>query len=340
MAFQGTAVSRGLGAILRQCLAAVTPSVPLPPPLRDPSLSMARKVAYRAHGRSAGAFIGGTASGFKCVGRSVCALPLPALPQLTQQASGGPATWPTITRPGLAGTGLARHLSGVGFGTGGPDDSKAAGGGTDRTSQSGGPGGGGHRGPADWALYLLKLLMVTSGAFLWLDVLSEWLYLSANPEVLESEKEMLIHDEREMRKFYDVLTVTDREVFDKQAALGAFNTTLLADPVVRAHAGDGAVVVNDPDSVYVEGPHAVDALREVAGVPAGLHPRDHWAPSLFLAGPRGVVAAVVAFRRGLEEAEWIPHRCCGVALLPKDGDPLFSRSGSSRHGLKYTTRFG
>ena len=43
-----------------------------------------------------------------------------------------------------------------------------------------------------WVIYLLKLVMITSGAFLWLDYLSEWLYFSAYPEVLEAEKDLMV----------------------------------------------------------------------------------------------------------------------------------------------------
>jgi hypothetical protein len=83
----------------------------------------------------------------------------------------------------------------------------------------------------------------------------------------------------------------------------------------------------------------VGVLQSAAAVPDGVHPRDHWAPAMFLAGPQGVLAAVVAFQRSPTENEWVPHRCAGVELVPKEGEPLFARNGPSKHGLKYISRF-
>jgi hypothetical protein len=91
--------------------------------------------------------------------------------------------------------------------------------------------------------------------------------------------------------------------------------------------------------VFVKGNHAVGVLQSAAAVPDGVHPRDHWAPAMFLAGPQGVLAAVVAFQRSPTENEWVPHRCAGVELVPKEGEPLFARNGPSKHGLKYISRF-
>lgn len=43
-----------------------------------------------------------------------------------------------------------------------------------------------------WMVYLLKLLMITSGALVWLDALMEWLYLTTNPEALSLENDIMV----------------------------------------------------------------------------------------------------------------------------------------------------
>jgi hypothetical protein len=56
-----------------------------------------------------------------------------------------------------------------------------------------GQGRGGPRGTlVGWVVYLVKLLMITSGAFLWLDFLWEWLYFTTNPDALALETELMV----------------------------------------------------------------------------------------------------------------------------------------------------
>jgi len=146
-------------------------------------------------------------------------------------------------------------------------------------------------------------------------------------------------DERQSLKFYDVTRLDDEEVMYKSSSLSSFTATLLRDPRVVQCLGEAADVINDPDGVFVHGPNAAEALSDAATIPADCHPRDHWAPSFFLCGPTGCIAAVTSFQRDADNAEWVPHRCAGVELVPKDGEPIVNRTGASRHGLKYVTRF-
>ena len=114
-------------------------------------------------------------------------------------------------------------------------------------------------------------------------------------------------DERQSLKFYDVARLDDEEVMRKSASLSSFTATLLRDPRVVQCIGE-ADIINDPDGAFVYGPNAAEVLSDTATVPTDCHPRDHWAPSFFLAGPTGCVAAVAAFRRDPDDAEWVPHR--------------------------------